>query len=191
MTRCHLHALATAFLVHAGCTKPLTNGIPDAAAPPATSAAVGAPATVATSDATPPRTGTSSGPTRARDWRGTYTSQTASVYVPPDWKNVHWKGAETSQGLGQGSMAIAIDARSGHVTGTLEGPLGPAWIDGVSIDDKLTATIIRKDPADHGFVGTLVGGFTTARAEGTMNAALWDASALRTAAFTLSSDPSK
>ncbi len=126
-------------------------------------------------------------PARALEWRGTYTSAAGTVYVPPDWKNVRWKGADTSSGLGQGSMSLAIDGASGRVTGTLEGPLGPATIVGLALGNRLTATVTRKDPTDQGFVGTLVGNLGSAQAEGTMNVALWDASALRTATFTLSS----
>ncbi|MDP9151136.1 MAG: hypothetical protein M3O36_14500 [Myxococcota bacterium] len=192
MTRGEMLALATAFVLHAGCTKPFAKEVPDAGAPPAISVATAAQAARGSWDATPPRaTMTATRSTRALAWRGTYSSQPATVYVPPDWKNVHWKVAESRDGVGQGSMALALDERTGRVTGTLEGPLGPARIEGLAGDDTLTATIVRKEREDQGFTGTLAGAFTAERAEGVIKAALWDASALRAATFTLSSDPSR
>jgi hypothetical protein len=83
-------------------------------------------------------------------------------------------------------MTLEIDAATGRAVGTVEGPLGPAIVDGVVRDGKLTATILRKVPSDHGFSGTLLGTVERDAAEGSMNLSSAEASAIRSATFTLS-----
>jgi hypothetical protein len=124
-------------------------------------------------------------------WRGSYKSTAGVLYVPADWKNVHWNVKESAAGLGEGTMALTIDPVSGRVRGTLDGPLGPATVDGFASDRKLTATIARRDPTDQGFTGTLIGSVGGDSAEGTMNVSPADASAIRTAMFTLSPNGSQ
>lgn len=118
-------------------------------------------------------------------WKGTYKSAAGTLYIPPDWKHVHWAGTETSAGVGEGAIGLAVDPASGRVTGTVEGPLGPGVLDGTLADGKLTASIRPKHPNEHGFAGTLEGSVKGERAEGTIHASLPEASALRTATFTL------
>lgn len=122
-------------------------------------------------------------------WKGTYKSATGTLYIPPDWKHVQWTGTETPSGIGEGSIALHVDPASGRVVGTLDGPLGPAAIDGLVRDGRLTASIRRTDPSDHGFGGTLEGSMTKDHAEGTLSASLAEAGALRKASFTLSPAP--
>jgi hypothetical protein len=86
---------------------------------------------------------------------------------------------------------FTVDPATSRVVGTLEGPLGPANIDGLAWDGKVTATIARNDPADRGFTGTLMGSIGTDHVDGTMNVALAEADAIRTAAFTLSPQASQ
>ena len=69
--------------------------------------------------------------------------------------------------------------------GTVDGVLGPATVDGVAVDGKITATVAREDPADQGFTGTLSGRRGDATAQGTMNVAHADVSAVRNATFEL------
>ena len=121
-------------------------------------------------------------------WRGTYTSSAGALYIPPDWKDVRWKVKETSAGIGEGAIAIQVDPSSGRITGTLEGPLGPAAIDGLGSDGGLSASIARINPADEGFTGTIVASIVNDRVEGTMHVSLGDANAIRTATFTMSAD---
>ena len=83
-------------------------------------------------------------------------------------------------------MTLDIDGATGRVLGTVEGPLGPAIVDGVVLDGKLTATILRKAPSDHGFSGTLLGSVARDTAEGSMNLSSAEASAIRSATFALS-----
>ncbi len=122
-------------------------------------------------------------------WRGTYKSSAAVLYIPADWKDVHWRVKETSAGIGDGSITLQVDSSSGRVLGTLDGPLGPATIDGLSADGKLTASIARKDPSDGGFTGTLLASVAKDRVEGTIHASVADANAIRTAPFEMSPDP--
>lgn len=122
-------------------------------------------------------------------WRGTYQSSAAALYIPTDWKDVHWRVKEITAGIGEGSIALQVDPSNGRVVGTLEGPLGPAIIYGLSSGGKLTASIARKDPTDGGFTGTLLASVANDRVEGTIHASVADANAIRTAPFTLSADP--
>jgi hypothetical protein len=119
-------------------------------------------------------------------WRGTYHSATATLYVPSEWKSVHWKVPETPQGVGDGTLELTVDPATHRVLGTLDGPLGPATIDGFASGHALTATLARKDPADRGFAGTLVGVVDDDAVTGVVHAALAEASAIRTATFSLS-----
>ncbi|MDP9001988.1 MAG: hypothetical protein M3O46_17985 [Myxococcota bacterium] len=121
-------------------------------------------------------------------WRGSYKSAAGALYVPPDWKNVHWNVKDDGAGIGEGIIALHIDPLSGRVLGTVEGPLGPAVLEGLAADGKLTASIARKDPADQGFKGTLVGAIADDHAEGTMNVSPAEANAIRTATFMLVPD---
>lgn len=121
-------------------------------------------------------------------WRGSYKSAAGALYVPPDWKNVHWNVKDDGAGIGEGIIALHIDPLSGRVLGTVEGPLGPAVLEGLAADGKLTASIARKDPADQGFKGTLVGVIGEDRAEGTMNVSPAEANTIRTATFMLVPD---
>ena len=106
--------------------------------------------------------------------------------VVPDWKKVHWSDTQTTAGIGDGTMALTVDGASGHVSGTVDGPLGPATLDGLVADGNLAATLRRKDPTDQGFTGTVLGSITGDHGDGTMNVSLGLASALRTATFHLS-----
>jgi hypothetical protein len=122
---------------------------------------------------------------RPSTWRGTYRSAAGTLYIPPEWKNVRWTGAETSAGIGEGAVTLTVDPASGRVQGTVDGPLGPATVDGVAQDGKVAATIRRRDPGDRGFTGTLEGSLSGDHGEGTMSLSLAEASALRSATFTL------
>jgi hypothetical protein len=55
----------------------------------------------------------------------------------------------------------------------------------MAADGRLTASMARRDPSDRGFIGTLSGDVTDGGVRGTMNVALAEASALRTASFQL------
>jgi len=154
----------------------------DAAQPPASaSVSVASSAAMAAASANSgPRS-----PAATHSWQGTYKSAASTLTVPPDWKKTHWSDTQTTAGIGDGALALMIDAATGHVSGTVDGPLGPATVDGMVTDGKLAATLRRKDPTDQGFTGTVLGSIAGEHLEGTMNVSLGLASALRTATFTL------
>jgi hypothetical protein len=124
-------------------------------------------------------------PNQRSTWTGTYKSAIGSLYIPPDWKSVRWSSPDTERGVGDGTLTLEVDPATGGVLGTLEGALGPATVAGVAVDGKLTATIVRKNPSDRGFAGTLVGAIDQERATGTMNLSSGEASAIRAATFSL------
>jgi hypothetical protein len=151
-----------------------------------------APASAAASASSAPQaTATaSSAPAGAtRSWRGTYKSVAAALAVPSDKNKVHWSDSQTSAGVGEGALTLTVDGASGHVSGSLEGALGPATVEGAVADGKLTASLRRKDPTDQGFTGTVLGTVSGDHLEGTMNLSLGLATTLRTATFTLAPAP--
>jgi hypothetical protein len=156
----------------------------DATHPPASpSASVSVGASSATTS--PGTSTTPTSPAATQSWRGTYKSAASTLTVPPDWKKTHWSDTQTTAGIGDGALALTVDGATGHVSGTVDGPLGPATVDGVVSDGKLAATLRRKDPTDQGFTGTVLGSIASDHVEGTMSVTLGLASALRTATFTL------
>jgi hypothetical protein len=153
---------------------------PGVGAPPIDAAAIA----IASASATPTLAATSHSAPVA--WRGTYKSVASTLYVPPELK-VSWKASETTSGIGDGTISMTVDPGTGRVRGELVGPLGPASLAGLTVDGKLTATIARKDPADHGFAGTMVGTLGPDKGDGTMNVSLAEGGAIRYATFVLSS----
>jgi hypothetical protein len=122
----------------------------------------------------------------ATSWHGTYKSAPGTMTVAPAWKKGHWSNAPSGAGLGDGPITLAIDGATRRVTGTVDGPLGTATIDGVADEGKLTASVARKDPSDRGFTGTLMATVAADKIEGTMNVVPGQAGELRTVTFTLS-----
>jgi hypothetical protein len=115
-------------------------------------------------------------------WKGGYKSVPGTIVLP---KDVKWKIPETTEGVGEGTIALTVDRATRRVQGKVDGALGPATIDGMAVDGKITATVSREDPTDHGFTGTLSGEMGDAGTSGTMNVALADVSAVRNATFEL------
>lgn len=131
----------------------------------------------------PSTTASAGGPVQ---WHGSYKSSSGELYIPPDWKSVRWNVKESGAGIGEGAITLSVDPAGGRALGTLDGPLGPAVIDGLASEGKVTATVVRKDPSDQGFTGTLVGAISGDHVEGTMNLAQGEANAVRKATFALS-----
>jgi hypothetical protein len=107
-----------------------------------------------------------------------------TITVPDggEWSYVKWRGDESKDGLGEGTLALEITGN--QVTGTLEGPLGPATVRGMVDGTAVTATIERKTASDKGFSGTLLGTLG-ATLEGSMNLSVHDAHIIRVAKFSL------
>ena len=117
-------------------------------------------------------------------WQGSYTSTAGPLYVPPGW-NVRWSGGDGSTGIGEGTLTMTIDSASRRIGGLVEGPLGPATLDGLATNETVAATIFRKIPGDYGFTGTLAGAIHDGRVEGTLRVSSGEASMIRTATFAL------
>jgi hypothetical protein len=115
-------------------------------------------------------------------FQGSYTSTAGPLYVPPGW-NVRWSDGDGSAGIGEGTLTMTIDLASRRVGGTVDGPLGPAILDGLVVDENVAATIVRKNPGDYGFEGTLTGALHDGHVGGTMNVSSGEASTIRTATF--------
>ena len=90
-------------------------------------------------------------------------------------------------GLGQGTLRLRFDAM-GQVRGSIEGPLGPANVEGYAQGGRVTARIHREHPEDRGFVGTLVGDINASRIDGTLRVSPADAQSIRVASFSLTSE---
>jgi hypothetical protein len=90
-----------------------------------------------------------------------------------------------------GTLTVTVDGASGRATGEVGGPLGPANVEGLVADGKLTAAVRRKDPTDRGFTGTLAGAITGDKVDGTMSMSLGQASSLRSATFSLAPEASR
>ncbi|HEY8086913.1 MAG TPA: hypothetical protein VIF09_03690, partial [Polyangiaceae bacterium] len=118
-------------------------------------------------------------------WTGTYKSTASAVSVPAEWKKVHWSDTQSTQGVGDGTLTLAVDGATGRISGSVEGALGPGVLDGAASGDKLSATLLRKDPADQGFTGTLLATMAGDKVEGTINASPGGGGTVRTATFTL------
>jgi hypothetical protein len=172
-------ALLFATLILGACDRSGGGHSPSPGASASESPAASAPASVASTAST------AVAPGQRSTWTGSYKSAVGSLYIPADWKGVRWSSPDTEKGLGDGALALEVDAVTGRVQGTLDGALGPATVDGVASDGKLSATIMRKNPSDRGFAGTLVGTIDKEHATGTMNLSSGEASAIRTATFTL------
>jgi hypothetical protein len=146
---------------------------PPASTAPATSAAPSAKASPAPA----------SSATGASSWKGGYKSVEGTFVLP---KDVKWKVPESPAGLGDGTIVLTMDRGTGRVQGTVDGALGPATIDGVAVDGRVTANVSRADPSDHGFTGTLQGTAGDTTLQGTMNLTQADVTAVRNATFQLS-----
>ena len=156
-------------------------GAPTESAEAAPSPRASADAAPATSAAAGAGEGGAAGVTTV--WTGSYKSEAATLYIPPELK-VRWRPEETDAGIGDGQLTLSVDA-SGQVHGALEGPLGPAAVDGYFTDGTLSARIARRDPNDHGFSGVLTAKASGGRLEGTLNVSLATGGALRSATFAL------
>jgi hypothetical protein len=168
--------LLLALVLICGCSRSSTGDAP------ATSASPGASAGPAASASGVPASSASGGATAGapRAWHGTYKSIAAASAVQP---RTHPVDPDPSAGVGAGS--IALTASGDRVTGSLDGVLGPAVIDGTLTGDRLSAAVLRKDASDRGFAGTLVATLSEAGMDGTMTLSSGQAASIRTGNFSL------
>ncbi len=124
---------------------------------------------------------------RAEAWSGTYTSAPGSLFVYDggEWKGVHFRGDDAATGLGDGTLSLTLDPRTGIVRGNGTGALGDIVVSGAVTAGELTFSVLRKDPSDRGFTGTGVGKLERGTAAGTMRLSQGDAHVIRDAKFSL------
>jgi hypothetical protein len=169
--------LAVMVLGLAGCTKA-------ADAPSGVDGRDAALAVPATSPA-PSASGLPRGAMTGGTWTGRYAAAPGPFSVPDggEWSGVKFRGEDASVGLGEGVLSITLDS-TGHVTGALEGPLGPLGITGELADGAFSASLVSSTPAS-GFAGVAVGTAAGDRIAGTMHLSLPTGNVLREASFTL------
>jgi hypothetical protein len=120
------------------------------------------------------------------DLTGTYSAKAAPIYMPEgkEWSYYKWRGDDAGVALGDGTMSVHIDGE-GRVSGTLEGPLGPAVIYGTATAESISATVRLDLDADKGWTGTLTAARKGDAAEGTIQMSSPLANVARAAEFTL------
>ena len=165
-----------------GCTKPPPDGSGGASSATTATASAPGPATsaLASSSAAPAGSGTPGA--KAASYDGKYTTTAVSAITVPE--GTKWKGEEGTEGVGEGKLSLEVGA-DGRLTGTVDGPLGAALVEGHLEGETLTATFRRKDPADNGFYGTLGGKVTGDKVEGALTASRGNAGLVREGKFSL------
>lgn len=158
-------------------------GSQDGAVGPA--AAVVASSSAAPVASAPPSASVAAASAAPQAWHGKYTTTPGSLVVPKDWAKTHWSSSDTTAGVGDGTMQLAVDPATHRVTGTLDGAIGAAVVEGVVGADGVTASVRRKDPTDKGLAGTLVATASADKITGTLTLATGDGATLRSGAFTL------
>lgn len=164
--------------------------------PAMTASASAAPSALGKGPETPAATGPEAGATAGAApvrWAGTYTSERAAYFIPrvgdvpnaADWDAVKQRPEDGGAALGEGAFELIVDAATGRVRGTVEGPLGPATIAGsLAKGGAIAATVTRKDATDEGVTGTLVATPDGEVLKGEMRLSEWNAVVLRRATFT-------
>ena len=176
-------AAFVATVASVGCTKPTPDGASGATS---ASAAPSAPSAVPSGSAAPlasasGSSGSGSG-VKAAAYEGKYTTTAVTTITLPE--GVKWKGEEGPEGIGEGKVTLDI-GEGGRVTGTVDGVLGTALVEGLVEGDTFAATFRRKDATDNGFYGTLGGKIAGDKIEGTLAASRGNAGLVREGKFSL------
>jgi hypothetical protein len=118
-------------------------------------------------------------------WTGHYSAVPGPFYVIDggEWAGVRFRGEDSGLGLGDGTLSFTADP-AGHVTGTLEGPLGPGHFTGELGGKAFSAWLVPADLAQ-GFTGTAVGTADGDKISGRMKLSLPTGNVIREASFSL------
>lgn len=180
-----MHRLALSFVLVGlfACDKADPPGA--AATPSAPSAPLAAAAPATPASAPIAAASSASNATATGSFSGKYESKASQLYLPDtkEMKNVKWRGDESPDGLGAGTLSLSI-AADGTVTGESTGPLGAMLVNGHAEGDQVTASLLRKSE-DAGFTGTLHATRKGGALTGEMSLTRYDASVLRVATFEL------
>jgi hypothetical protein len=126
----------------------------------------------------------SAAPAGPATYDGTYTATAGTLYVPDAeaWSGVKLRGDDAGA-LGEGALSITIDPDGGALTGKLEGPLGPATINGVAREGAISFHVAPRETTDLSFSGTGTGAVDGGSVSGEMHLSSWRANVLRDATF--------
>ena len=108
-----------------------------------------------------------------------------ALAVPSAFAKNHYASSDVTTGVGDGAMQLTIEPTTRRVTGTLDGAIGAAVIEGLLGDGQLSGAVRRKDPTDKGLAGTLLATVSAEKISGTLTLATGDGATLRTGTFTL------
>jgi hypothetical protein len=127
-------------------------------------------------------------PAGPKTFEGKYTAAAGSLYVPDasDYAGFKFRGEDAATSLGEGTLSLVVDDKTGQVTGTGDGAFGPIVVSGARNGDTVTFSFWRKDPSDQGPTGTGQATVSGDRIEGSLRASPATANVLREAPFTLS-----
>lgn len=118
-------------------------------------------------------------------WTGTYKTTPSLLAIPSAFAKTYRPASDTTTGVGDGTMQLTVDPATHRVTGTLDGAIGPAVVDGVLGEGQLSGSVRRKDATDKGLAGTLLATIASDKMTGTLTLASGDGNTLRTGTFTL------
>ncbi len=126
----------------------------------------------------------SAAPAGPATYDGTYTATAGTLYVPDAeaWKGVKFRGDDAGA-VGEGALSMTIDPDGGALTGKLEGPLGPATINGVAHEGAISFHVAPRETTDMSFSGTGTGTIDGGSVSGEMHLSSWRANVLRDATF--------
>jgi len=126
----------------------------------------------------------SAAPAGPATYAGTYNAERGTLYVPDAeaWKGVGLR-PDDAGATGEGAITIVIDPDGGTVSGSLEGPLGPATLSGVSQEGALSFQVAPKEKTDLAFRGTGTAALDAGALSGEMHLSSWRANVLREATF--------
>jgi hypothetical protein len=117
-------------------------------------------------------------------YAGTYDAERGTLYVPDAeaWKGVGLR-PDDAGATGEGAITLTIDPDGGALTGTLEGPLGPATLNGVTQENAMTFQVSPKEKTELAFRGTGTASIDGGAITGEMHLSSWRANVLRDATF--------
>lgn len=130
-------------------------------------------------------------------WKGKFTSQPGTMYIPrdadvpnsKDWDTVKFKGDDAEVGRGEGSLSLRIKKETGEVLGEGSGSIGEVILYGRFRDNKFGATVARKNGNDGGLVGTASGKIDGSSLKGSMRLSNGNAAVVRVVDFALTREP--
>ncbi len=175
-------AAFVATVASVGCTKPTPDGASGATSASAAPSAAPSGSAAAAPSASASAASASGSGVKAAAYEGKYTTSAVTTITLPE--GVKWKGEEGPEGIGEGKVTLDV-GEGGRVTGTVDGVLGTALVEGLVEGDTFAATFRRKDATDNGFYGTLGGKIAGDKIEGTLAASRGNAGLVREGKFSL------